>query len=154
VKNILKTIGVTALLVAITGCALLQTDKIESRAKGIAFIVSAQLLKNNPQFDVPLAQASSDLKFIAAMEVVDATAMMAVISRLPQLQSGDAAIYIQGALIIFQDDVGALAVSNPEEARLAAKGFAAGIDMALGFTAPRSRYAPSRTIANPHYNIR
>lgn len=141
------TIIATALAVTIAGCAWLPVNKIQSRAKGIAFVISAAILKEKPEYRDNFVQASADMKWVSEQEVIDVTTVMAVISRLPQLKTGDWAIYIEGALIFFADDLTVLAVKNPEEVKLAAKGFYQGIDAALGFKPPASAKGPVLTAA-------
>lgn len=142
----IKIAAMLTAMLLLTGCAgIVIKDMIQSKAKGIAFAISAKLLKDNPSYRPAFIIASADMKFVSEQEVLDVTVVMAVISRLPKLQSGDIAIYINGALIIFSDELNALAVKNPEEVRLAATGFYQGIDLALGFIVPKSKSAPVLT---------
>lgn len=145
-KNKILALCCLCSLLFISGCGTFAFTKsnIETRAKGTSFLVSSKLLRGNPTWRDGFIQASADLKFVADQETVDVTTVMAIINRLPKLQTGDAAIYVQGALIIFTDELNALAVKNPDEVRLAAKGLYEGIDLALGFIVPKALKAPSK----------
>jgi len=131
-----------------SGCAWLKANKgkIEGKAKGVAYVVSAAILKDNPESRADFIQASADLKFVADTAVVDVTTVMAIINRLPALARGDTVIYVNGALIFFGDELSILSVENPEEVRLAAKGFYEGIDLALGAVIPKALKPPTLTL--------
>lgn len=128
--------------IMLCGCATFGKQSIEGKAKGIAFVVSSKVLKKHADYREGFIKASSDLKFIAEQEILDVTTVIRVIDRLPKLEDGDTAIYVQGAIIMFSDELSALALKNPEEVRLGAKGLYEGIDLALGFAPVKSLKAP------------
>jgi len=141
------TLTFTIPLAMTTGCASIPgtaLNKVLNKSKGVAFIITAELIKKHPEYRDGFMQASADLKFVAETDVVDVNTVMAIINRLPKLQEGDAAIYVSGLLIVFTDELSALAVKNPEEVRQAAKGLYQGIDLGLGFVVPKALKAPSK----------
>lgn len=130
-----------------TGCASIPgttLNNILNKAKGLSFMISAKLLSEHPEYRDGFMQASADLKYLADTEVIDVSVVLAVIQRLPKLQDGDAKIYVEGVIIMFTDELSALAVKNPDHVRQAARGLYQGIDAALGFTVPKALTAPRK----------
>lgn len=153
-RSALSYITATVLFLAV-GCAtVFDLARIESRAKAVSFGVSAAVLKNNPSFRDEFIEASSNLKFVVSQDVIDVTSVIAIISQLPLLQDGSWSIAVQLGIIIFTGELDTLAVKNPEHVKLAGTGFYKGIDMALGFVAPKALKAPERVIKQNSPNVR
>lgn len=138
-----RTFLAATLSLALVGCVTVSNpERILNKARGTAFIVTAELLKNHPDYRDGFVKASADLKFVAETEVLDTAKVFEIINRLPVLENGDISIFIQGAVLMFQDELSSLAVKNPEQVRMAAKGLYQGIDQALGFIVPKALKAP------------
>lgn len=140
------TITATALLIAVTGCAVFTRDTIESKAKSITFTITSLVLRNNPdnaEVRAAFVTASADLKFLTAEENIDVLTVLSIVQSLPQLQQGTVQIIVAGMVMFFSDTLSSFSVENPAEVRLAAKGLAAGIDAALGVAIPPATESPA-----------
>lgn len=147
VAALLVTATAAVPICTFTGCASIPgttLSRILNKAKGLSFMISAKLLTDHPEYRDGFMQASADLKYLADTEVIDVSVVLAVIQRLPKLQDGDARIFVEGAVIMFEDELSALAVKNPDHVRQAARGLYQGIDAALGFTVPKALTAPRK----------
>jgi hypothetical protein len=92
--------------------------------------VTAELVKNHADWKPGFKQASVDLKALSAKETIGIADVLSIINRLPQLQTEDAAIFINGTVIIFSDELSAMSFKTPEQLRNAVIGLYQGIDLA------------------------
>lgn len=131
--------GVLFIGAAIVGCqtggSLPSAQSLENKSFAITQLVATKVLANNPapKYRAGFEVARDDLKVIAASPEFGLPEMMEVINRLPPgaLGKGDNAIYIETGILFFSDELGAVAVKNPEQVQAAARGMARALDQVL-----------------------
>lgn len=117
-----------------TGCTTLsQPQSLEKKATAVAWIASSELLKDRPDFRPAFEIAATDLEFLAQADTLSFAEMWAILDSLPvdQLHGRNAALYFGGAMLFFEDELGTVAVENPEQARAVVRGLAAGLRRTL-----------------------
>jgi hypothetical protein len=124
-------------LLGLTGCktggSLPSAESIQSKAKGIAYLVTAETLRERPEWAEHFKIASYEFQTLAASTNVTLQSITAIVTQLPtkQLKGERVQIYLTVGALFLQDDLGEIALTQPEELRRAAQGAHEGIDMAL-----------------------
>jgi outer membrane murein-binding lipoprotein Lpp len=137
--SIVQTILLVAVLIAgplLSGCKTTATaQSLENKSFAITQLVATKVLANNPapKYRHGFELARDDLKLIAESPEFGLPELMQVINRLPEgaLGKGDNAIYIETGILFFSDELGAVAVDNPEQVQAAARGMARALDRVL-----------------------
>lgn len=117
-----------------TGCTILsKPQSLENKATAVAWIASSELLKDRPDYRPAFDIAATDLEFLSQAETLSFAEIWAILDSLPvdQLQGRNAALYFGGAMLFFEDEIGTVAVENPEQARAIIRGLAAGLRRTL-----------------------
>lgn len=125
-----------AAAILFTGCQTTSTPQsLENKSFAITQLVATKVLANNPapKYRAGFEVARDDLKVIAESSEFGLPELMEVINRLPEgaLGKGDNAIYVETGVLFFSDELGALAVKNPEQVQAAARGMARALDKVL-----------------------
>lgn len=118
------------------GCRTTVTpESIQSKAKGIAYLVTAESLREHPEWTEHFKIASYEFKTLAATTNVTLQTITDIVTQLPtkKLKTERAQLYITVGTMFLQDDLGEIAVKQPEELRRAALGAHEGIEMALAW---------------------
>jgi len=118
-----------------SGCVTTGNQQsLENKAKAIGWVATTKLLQDRPEWRPYFEIARDDLATLAKAETIDLFAVMEIVNRLPtdKLQSGDTALYVAGAMLFFEDELGSVALENPEQLRAAVTGLHAGLSRALG----------------------
>lgn len=133
----------TALIV--TGCQTASGERkplitvtpqsLEKKAEAITLVVAKKVLANNPaeKYRKGFESARDDLKVIAESSEFGLTELTEVIDRLPEgaLGNEDDAFYIKAGILFFSDELGAVAVNQPEQVQFVARGMARALDKVL-----------------------
>ena len=122
-----------------TGCkttGTLTPQSIQNKAKGIAYLVTAESLLQHPEWKEYFQVASLEFATLGASTNVGLPQITQIISELPvkQLKGERAQIYLTVGTMFLQDDLGEVGVSNPAELMRAAQGIHEGIDLAVNLT--------------------
>lgn len=121
-------------LLLFTGCKSAPAPQsIQNRAKGVAYLVTAEALLQHPEWRPGFATASDEFRMLGASTNVSLPVIAAIVQRLPvkELQGRHAAIVVTAATLFLQDSLGETALNQPEELRRAAQGIHEGIDLGL-----------------------
>lgn len=115
------------------GCTTLQRSSIETKAYAVTRLVVKKVLDNNPGHKAAFIMGRESLRQLATEESIGLEELMAVIEPLPWHEWGDkdTGLYLETAVLVFGDDLGRVAVKNPEEVRLAATGMLRALDKVL-----------------------
>lgn len=118
-------IALALALSIICGCtAVRNPQSIENKAYAVTRIVSSKVLQRHPEYRLGMEVARSELEVMSKAEVVSLAELNEIISRLPIAgRTGeDVALYVEAGLLFFSDELGQVAVTNPEAVRRAAAG--------------------------------
>jgi len=116
------------------GCKTAPTPQsIQNKAKGIAYLVTAESLLQHPEWKEYFQVASLEFATLGGSTNVGLPQITQIVSELPikQLKGERAQIYITVGTMFLQDDLGEVGVSNPEQLMRAAQGIHEGIDLAV-----------------------
>lgn len=117
-----------------TGCTTLPpAQSLQNKAAAVAWIAASELLQDRPDFRPAFEIAATDLEFLAQAETLSFAEMWAILDSLPvaELHGRNAALYFGGAMLFFEDELGTVAVENPEQARAIVRGLADGLRRAI-----------------------
>lgn len=123
--------------VFLTGCstpATVSPQSIQNKAKGIAYLVTAESLRQHPDWKEYFQVASLEFATLGESTNVTLPQITKIVSELPikQLKGERAAIYITVGTLFLQDELGGnTELTQPEELRRAAIGIHEGIDLAI-----------------------
>jgi hypothetical protein len=113
----------------------LTPQSLENKSFAITRLVATKVLENNPapKYRAGLEIARDDLKVIAEDSAFGLADLMEVVNRLPEgaLGKGDNAIYIETGVLFFTDEIGEVAVNQPEQVQFVARGMARALDQVL-----------------------
>lgn len=132
VKALLACCLTIALL--IPACITVKRDPInpiERKAFAVTQLVATKYLQAHPGYKVGFELARDDLKTLAASETMGLPELLEIVDRLPALEDTDAALYIEFGITFFTDELGTVAITNPQEVRYAAAGMAKALDKVL-----------------------
>jgi hypothetical protein len=118
------------------GCAsLTKPESLESKSKAVAWLATAKLTKDHPEWSPHFAQARDDLGILLAAETIDTATVLAIVNRLPvdELRGNDATLYIGGAVMFFEDELGRISIESPAERQAIVRGLIAGITLGLPY---------------------
>jgi hypothetical protein len=137
-KLILLCALCASVAILFTGCktSALSPQSIQTKAKGIAYLITAETLIQHPQWSEHFKIASFELSTLAASTNVGLSEITAIVTQLPtkKLKGERVAIYLTVGQLFLQDELGEIALTQPEELRRAVLGASEGIDMALKLT--------------------
>jgi len=128
-------ISTLCIVSALIGCATRPTPQsIQSKSKGIAYLVTAESLIQHPDWKEHFKIASAEFQVLGTSTNVTLPMITSIVTQLPikELKGERAAIYITVGTLFLQDDLGEVALTQPEELRRAALGIHEGIDLGLG----------------------
>ena len=131
----LKGLVAIATARALCGCSTVRNPAaLENKAYAVTRIVSAKVLQRHPEYRTGMETARADLETLSNAASVGLPQLIEIIERLPIDTGNDAdtALYIEAGLLFFSDELGRLAISNPESARIAARGMARALGVTLG----------------------
>lgn len=117
------------------GCATVQNPQsVENKAYAVTRIVSAKVLERHPEYRQGMETARAELEALSNAPVVGLPEIIEIVNRLPVVArtDSDAALYIEAGLLFFSDELGQVAVDNPEAVRIAASGMARALGATLG----------------------
>jgi hypothetical protein len=108
-------------------------QSIQSKAKGIAYLVTAESLLQHPEWKPHFEIASYELSTLATSTNVGLNEITAIVTQLPtkKLKGERVQIYLTVGALFLQDEVAELSLTQPEELRRAVQGASEGIDLAL-----------------------
>lgn len=111
----------------------LNPQSLESKAEAITLIAATEVLRNNPKLRDEFAKGNADLKVIAENSGFGLTDLMEIVDRFPsdQLGRGNNAFYIKAGILFFKDEIGEVAVNQPEQVQFVARGMARALDQVL-----------------------
>ena len=108
---------------------------LEKKAEAITLVVAKKVLANNPapKYRDAFEIARDDLEVISQDSAFGLPDLMEVINRLPPgaLGKDDNAFYIEAGILFFSDEIGAVAVNQPEQVQFVARGMARALDKVL-----------------------
>lgn len=133
-KSFLAVLLSVVALLSVTGCKTTPTpESIQSKAKGIAYLVTAETLRERPNWKEHFRIASYEFEALAAATNVTLKTITDIVTQLPakQLKSERAQMYITVGTLFLQDEISQIALTQPEELRRAVLGAHQGIDLAL-----------------------
>lgn len=116
-----------------TGCKTTSPQSIQNKSKGIAYLVTAESLLQHPEWKPHFEIASFELATLATSTNVGLAEITAIVTQLPtkKLKGERVQIYLTVGTLFLQDELGELALTQPEELRRAVQGASEGIDLAL-----------------------
>lgn len=111
----------------------LNPQSLESKAEAITLIAATEVLRNNPKLRDEFAKGNADLKVIAENSGFGLTDLMEIVDRFPsdQLGQGNNAFYIKAGILFFKDEIGEVAVNQPEQVQFVARGMSRALDQVL-----------------------
>jgi hypothetical protein len=111
----------------------LTPQSIQAKAKGIAYLITAETLIQHPEWSEHFKIASFELSTLAASTNIGLSEITAIVTQLPtkKLKGERVAIYLTVGQLFLQDELGEIALTQPEELRRAVLGASEGIDLAL-----------------------
>jgi hypothetical protein len=118
----------------LVGCQTTPTpESIQSKAKGIAYLVTAESLLQHPEWKPHFEIASYEFQVLSTATNVDLALITQIVAQLPtqKLKGERAAIYLTVGTLFLEDELGQVALTQPEELRRAAVGIHQGIDLGL-----------------------
>ncbi len=108
---------------------------LESKAEAVTLIAATEVLQNNPKLRDEFERGNRDLKVIAENPGFGLTDLMEIADRFPTDQlKGDNAFYIKAGILFFKDEIGEVAVNQPEQVQFAARGMSRALDAVLAQT--------------------
>lgn len=138
-KSKILTVLFCASVICLAGCKSLPTTEqqlqsLETKAKGITYIVTAESMIQHPEWKPHFEVASEELRILSTSTNIDLPMITAIVSKLPikELKGQHAAIIITAGSIFLQDEVGQIKVNQPEGLRRVALGAHLGIELAFG----------------------
>jgi hypothetical protein len=136
----LKALGLIPLTIIpltmlLLGCSTTapSPQSIQNKAKGIAYLVTAESLLQHPEWKPHFEIASYELSTLATSTNVGLNEITAIVTQLPtkKLKGERVQIYLTVGALFLQDEVAELSLTQPEELRRAVQGASEGIDLAL-----------------------
>lgn len=108
-------------------------QSIQNKAKGIAYLVTAESLLQHPNWQEHFEVASLEFQTLATSTNLGLAEITAILRELPvkELRGERAAIYITVGTLFLQDELGEVGVTNPTQLMHAARGIHEGIDLAV-----------------------
>lgn len=134
IKSIIAICSLLSALCFFSGCATRPTPQsIQNKSKGIAYLVTAESLIQHPDWKEHFKIASAEFQVLGTSTNVTLPMITEIVTQLPikELKGERAAIYITVGTLFLQDDLGEVALTQPEELRRAALGIHEGIDLAV-----------------------
>lgn len=127
-------LSLIVLLAVVSGCKTTKPASIESKARGIAYLVAAESLRQHPEWKPHFEAASAEFEVLSKTENINLLMINQLIGKLPyrELKGERAAIIVTAGVLFLQDDIGQISIDQPEQLRLASRGAHEGIEMALG----------------------
>lgn len=129
-----------SLLPFTTGCKTTPTftatpESLQAKANAIAFAVTAESLRQHPEWTEHFKIAAFEFETLAASTNVTVATITAIVAQLPtqKLQGERAAILISAGTLLLKDEISQIAIEQPAELRSVAKGIQQGIELGLAW---------------------
>lgn len=132
-NNYIKFASMIMALACFLGCqTTTEPRSLENKAKAVAWGATTKLLQKHPEWRPHFEQAKQDLVLLQASETIGIVEVLAVVNRLPvkELREGDMALIAAGTMMFFEDELGSIALDNPEQLRAVIRGMVRGLELA------------------------
>jgi len=129
-------ISLTLSIALLTGCATTGNQPqliTPSRVKAVTYLGTAVALQAHPEYKPGFQIAVHELKIIESQDKIDFAVVLKIINDLPikEIRSGNAAIYITAATLLF-DDLGApIDIGKVEKMKPYVTALREGLELAL-----------------------